>query len=229
MKIMLVDEHSLFMKDIAHMLNKLSDSVHVLTVNSYAYAIEIANQVNQEKYFDLLLLDLFIPNDEGIQTLGLFVKKMPFCPVVIISGSLNLQNIQSALDHGAMGYISKTVAPEVMLNALSIVLSGGMYIPQEFLDRYKTLSRYNIMDTRCETQYLAFAATPDNTLDINLTPRQREVLKLLVMGKVNKVIANELNCAEATVKAHITALFKALGASNRTHATWIVENIGLRL
>lgn len=112
-------------------------------------------------------------------------------------------NIRQMLDAGAMGYIPKSEKSEVMLNALRIVLSGGIYVPPSLLKQPEALA----VDA--------------------LTTRQIEVLTQLCSGKNNKAIGRELAMSEGTVKSHIASIYRALNVTNRTQAARIAIAMGL--
>ena len=155
-----------------------------------------------------MLLDLNMPKIGGFEILENFTKSYPTLPVVIISASNKRSDIQRALALGAMGFISKDTTGDVMLNALKLILSGGIYTPPDLKQQV----------THAEDQT---NQTPD------LTPRQLDVLKLMVEGHSNKIIAAELALAETTVKMHVTAILNRLAVSNRTQAAMVAEKLGL--
>jgi DNA-binding NarL/FixJ family response regulator len=142
----------------------------------------------------------------GLDGLAALVERHPLLPVVVLSASLAPEDMQQALDGGATGFIPKTATGPVMLSALRLVLSGGVYVPPEML---------------------APPPRPDASGEHPLTPRQIEVLRLLERGDPNKVIARELALSEATVKAHIGAIMRALGVRNRTQAVRAARELGL--
>jgi len=109
--------------------------------------------------------------------------------------------VMRALDHGALGFIPKSAGREVMMSALSLVFSGGVYIPPEILASKSPAAKPQLPAS-----------------DLGLTGRQGDVLALMMQGKSNKAICRRLDLAEATVKNHVTAILKALGVSNRTEA-----------
>ena len=127
---------------------------------------------------------------------------------MIISASTKRSDIQRALALGAVGYIPKDTTGEVMLNALQLILSGGIYTPAD-----QSPHSYHAEDQTNQTPAL--------------TPRQLDVLKLMVQGHSNKIIAAELKLSEATVKMHVTAILNCLGVSNRTQAAMAAEKLGL--
>jgi DNA-binding NarL/FixJ family response regulator len=118
------------------------------------------------------------------------------------------QVVHAAIELGAMGFIPKSSTTELMIQAMRLVLAHGVYLPPAALD----------------------AVPPDVSAGLpGLTPRQMDVMRCLISGKPNKVIARELDVSEATVKAHLTAVFQALGAKNRTEAVYAAAKLGLRI
>jgi len=125
-----------------------------------------------------------------------------------------------AIDAGAMGFIPKTSPSQVLVQALRLVLAGGVYLPREAL-------RKDSMSTAPQVPQDPGALRSPR--EVGLTDRQAQVLALMVQGKPNKLICRELNLAESTVKIHITAILKALNVSNRTQAVIAVSRLGLKL
>jgi DNA-binding NarL/FixJ family response regulator len=122
-----------------------------------------------------------------------------------------------------MGFVSKRSAPPVLLGALRLVLAGEVYVPPEVL-------RVELASSGAPAQASAAATEPPRgRRDPDLTPRQLDVLALLVQGKPNKVICRELGLAEGTVKAHTAAIFRALRVSNRTEAGFAVNYLGIEI
>jgi len=126
MKVLIVDDHALFRDGLCHVLNALDDKVCILQAADYANALQ---QAATHSDLDLVLLDLNMPGKDGFAALATFVKQYPALPVVMLSGSRLHQDIQRALDTGAVGYIPKFTTSIVMLNALRKILAGGTYVP----------------------------------------------------------------------------------------------------
>jgi DNA-binding NarL/FixJ family response regulator len=208
MKILIVDDHALFREGLLHVLQKLETQVDILEASDYDSALEY---VSANHDLDLVLLDLTMPGRDGFAALDTFAKQYPAMPVVILSASNLRSDIQRALDAGAVGYILKESNSAVMLNALKLILAGGIYMPPVM------------------AQEEAMGTESDNAIFAELTPRQIEVLKMLVNGHSNKTIAARLGLAEATVKMHVTAILSRLGVSNRTQAALQAEKMGLNL
>ena len=130
-----------------------------------------------------------------------------------------------AIETGAMGFIPKTTSSQLLLNALRLVLAGGVYLPTEVLRHHE--------GTPEPALRLAAEASDSGKMlaphAIGLTERQSDVLALLVQGKSNKLICRDLGLAEGTVKIHVTAILKTLNVSNRTQAVIAVGKLGLQL
>ena len=129
-------------------------------------------------------------------------------------------NVRKALERGARGYIPKSAQGDVILNALRLIDSGGTYVPPEIIARDETAHGLPTPVQRDQAQ-----SPPTN---IGLSNRQLEVLALLMQGKNNKTICRILNLSEATVKTHVTAVLRALNATNRTEAVVRANNLGLQ-
>jgi DNA-binding NarL/FixJ family response regulator len=202
-KILLADDHTLFREGMRHVLAQLADDVEVIEAGTCAQALQA---VEDHGDISLVLLDLHMPGRDGFAALDTLSRRYSALPIVVLSGSENRADMRRAIDNGAMGFIPKSATAPVMLSALRLVLSGGVYVPPELM------------------RAGAGAATAPE-----LTPRQIEVLARVIDGKPNKIIADELGLSEATVKAHITAVFKALDVTNRTQAARAAETLGLKL
>ena len=203
MKILIVDDHALFREGLCYVLESLADEISLFEVSNCEHAIEFASK-NPD--LDMVLLDLNMPDRDGFSALDTFTEHYPATLVVVISASKQRSDMQRALDAGAVGYIPKDTTSEVMIGALRLVLSGGVYMPAGMLDEQKT--------------------NEVNSINL-LTPRQVEVLQLLIHGESNKKIAQQLELAEATVKMHVTSILKGLGVNNRTQAVIAAKNLGL--
>lgn len=204
MKILIVDDHTLFRQGLCYVLNELGEQISILEASGFEQARQ---QVAANPDLDLVLLDLNMPGEDGFTALDTFTRTYPVMPVVILSASKRHSDIKRALDAGAMGYIPKDTTSTVMLNALRLVLSGGIYVPPDMAQQFEL------------KQGVSNAPI--------LTPRQLQVLAQIVQGQSNKVIASELNLAEATVKMHVTSIMKSLGVTNRTQAAMVAEKLGL--
>ena len=206
MKILVVDDHTLFREGLCYVLNELEEQVSILEASGFEQAMQ---HVAANPELDLVLLDLNMPGEDGFTALDTFVNRYPVMPVVILSASKQYSDIKRALDAGAMGYIPKDTTSTVMLSALRLILSGGIYVPSDMAQQFELNQS-------------------DSNMPV-LTPRQLQVLAKMVQGHSNKIIASKLDIAEATVKMHVTSIMKSLGVSNRTQAAMVAEKLGLRI
>jgi len=220
MKILIVDDHPLIREAVKHVLAQLDRDVQVLDAENCADANEL---IAANADLDLVLLDLSLPGSSGLSALESLREQHPSVPVVVLSARDEPDIVVRALDAGAMGFIPKTSSNELMLSALRLVFSGGVYVPPQALASDPEQGQSPI------TAPGTGPATGMAPSEIGLTERQTEVLALMLQGKPNKVICRELNLAEGTVKIHVTAILKALGATNRTQAVIAASRLGLRI
>jgi len=190
-RILLVDDHALVRDGLRLVLRALDAKTEIVEAGSFAQAQE---HLTQSK-FDLVLLDYFLPDQQGPANLPQVISLAGDAPIIVMSGESDGHLVRNALSKGARGFIPKKSTGSVMLAAISLVMSGGVYVPPDALP---------------EPEREADAA--------HLTPRQQDVLQLLVNGKTNKEIANALGTSESTVRVHLNAIFRALGVENRTEA-----------
>ncbi|SEO84954.1 two component transcriptional regulator, LuxR family [Rhodospirillales bacterium URHD0017] len=206
MKILVVDDHVLIREALRGLFKELRPEATVLEAPDAARTMQL---LAEQPDIALVLLDLSLPDRDGLALLAEVHGRHPGIPVVVLSGFADRANVVRALDHGALGFIPKSAGREVMTSALSLVFSGGVYIPPEILGPGPNAGRAK--------------ATPG---DLGLTERQVDVLALMMQGKSNKAICRRLDLAEPTVKNHVTAILKALGVSNRTEAVLAVSARG---
>ncbi|AXQ29175.1 DNA-binding response regulator [Solimonas sp. K1W22B-7] len=211
MKILLVDDHELFREGIKLLLANLADDV------VFAEASSCATALNQPAGapFDVILLDFHLPGMHGFEALRALRQRYDEPAIVVLSAEENPALIVQAIDEGAAGFIPKTSSHAVMMAALRLVLAGGTYLPPHAL--------------LGSTSPAAQAQQASGDVLGELTPRQVETLRLAMQGKANKVIAREMDVSEATVKAHLSASFRALGVHNRTEAVFSAARLGLKI
>ena len=208
MKILVADDHALIREALRYVLQHLDEQMEMIEAPDGAAALHAAAETPD---LDLALLDLGLPGIGGFETLSRLRRAHPLVPVVILSGIEDPQSVAEALHRGAAGFIPKSSANEVMLNALRLVLSGGCYLPPQLLNEIGVPP----------------ARMSDATTDPCLTDRQRQVLTLMAQGKSNKLICRELGLAESTVKIHVSAILKTLGVTSRTQAVIAAQRLGL--
>src|ERR1700676_302387 len=223
MKFLLVDDHTLIREAVRGVLRELDDGATILEAPRWG---EAARLLAEHSDLALLLLDLGLPDRDGFAALEEARARHPKTPIVILSGSCDRASVEKALSLGAVGFIPKSGEREVMLSALRLVFAGGGYIPPEILahpEPPRAAAPPPPPVRRAE------GSSPAAPADLGLTARQVEVLALMMRGKSNKAICRILNLAEPTVKNHVTAILKALKASNRTEAVIMVSALGWEL
>jgi DNA-binding NarL/FixJ family response regulator len=222
MKILLVDDHVLFREGIALLLRGLvaDDSLYQAGTCEEALA-----QVVLDPGIELVLMDINLPGTSGINAIALLRAEFPLIPVVGLSSSDDKQTILDAIDAGAMGFIPKSSSSAVLFAALQLVLSKGIYIPPEALLRDRSVRTRAVARTNGDKPGTPEHATPK---DLGLTPRQSEVLYLILQGKSAKAIAKDLSLSSSTVKIHTSAALRALNVTTRTQAVIAAGRMGLR-
>lgn len=205
MRILIGDDHVLFREGLRRLLEQLKEGSDFKEASNFDELLELCGG---GEAFDLVLTDLRMPGWPGFSGIQMLRERQPDAKVVVVSASEAHHDVRDALEHGAAGYIPKSSSVKIMLSALDLIFSGGVYVPPTVLREGGEASE----GTR--------PAMPpaDPALEQLLTQRQREVLDRLREGKSNKQIAHELGLSEGTVKIHMTAIFKSLGVRNRTQA-----------
>jgi len=224
LKILVVDDHPLIRQALQTVLQQLQEDATVLEARDGPAAFSLADA---HPDLDLVLLDLHLPGMGGLDALTQLRSRYPAVPVVMLSAADDRRTVIEAIERGAMGYIPKSCANEVMLSALRLVLSGGVYLPPEILDHAGSFPNGGNArpgaEARGNTTGLATLA------ELGLTERQLQVLTLMAQGKPNKIICRELNLAEGTVKIHVSAILKALNVTSRAQAIVAIGRMGLKL
>jgi DNA-binding NarL/FixJ family response regulator len=218
MKVLVVDDHGLIRQAMQGVLKKLRRDVVVLEAPNSEKAMRI---IGDNPDINLILLDLTLPDRDGFAVLADLRERYPAVSVVVLSAVQDPSHVMKALDLGALGFIPKSADGEVILNALRLVISGGIYVPPEIL-KYLDISS-SAPRPRANDQSLI---SPSH---VGLTERQMDVLALVMQGKNNKTICRALDLAEPTVKNHVTAILKALKVTNRTEAVIAVNELGWKL
>ena len=181
---------------------------------------EVFNEISKHNDFDVILTDLAMPGDIWSNAIQKIHEKHHETPIIILSAIFDKEIVQKTIEIGVAGYLSKTSSQSEILEALDLVLSGGVYLPQDFLHTQQLGNDKLLKGLLKETSM----ATSSNK---RLTPRQKAVLECVAEGKANKQIAYELGLTEGTVKLHITAILKILGVYNRTAAVIEAVKLGL--
>ena len=204
MQVLITDDHQLFLDGVRHILKKLDSNVEVTESTSAEHTIEI---LESGIAFDLILIDLSMPGMDGLSILQRMHERKVWLPLVVVSAEEDAYKIKSALDSGALGFVPKTHSSQQMLSALQVILNGEIYIPENIE------KQINILEAR---RPLVKTQNNVSLKSSGITKRQYDVLQLMAKGYSNKQIATSLFLTEHTVKSHISALFTAMNACNRT-------------
>lgn len=224
MKILVVDDHALIRTALRGVLAQLDSGLTMLEASDCHSAFDL---IEAQPDLDLVLLDLNLPGKHGLAALEELRMRYPALPVVVLSSANDRASVMQALDLGAMGYIPKLSSNEVLVSALRLVLSGGIYIPPEILARSGNLPPAGSATAAAPSAQ--GAPPPRVPADLGLSEREARVLRLLLEGKSNKLICRELDLAESTVKNHVTQILKALNVTSRTQAVIVAAQMGLVL
>jgi DNA-binding NarL/FixJ family response regulator len=243
MKVLLVDDHPLVLSALQAVIERIGGGTQVVGASS-ANAARVALQDDPE--FDLVLLDLALGDADGFDVLQELRSRWPAVPVVVVSASERASDVIRAIDGGAMGFVPKRASNAELFEALSLVMSGSMYVPPTLLGldwgtlpmsdtpRGSGLQAREAGPLSSAALSLGSPGTPGgpgahsalpSLRDVGLTPRQGEVLALLLQGLPNKLIARQLNLSVETVKDHVAAVLRALGVSSRTQAVLAISQM----
>jgi len=218
MKILLIDDHVLIRQAMQGVLRKLKrDAVVLEATNSAEAMARLAENPDAE----LILLDLTLPDRDGFAVLTDLRERYVDAAIVVLSAEQNPETVRRALELGARGYIPKSAKADVIINALRLVISGGIYIPPEILS--------GGLSSPPQARYAAADNALASPQAAGLTERQIQVLALIMQGKNNKTICRLLDLAEPTVKNHVTAILRALDVSSRTEAVITVNKLGWKI
>ena len=206
--ILIADDHPLFREALKHAVARLlpDATLHEADSADALYALVDANADA-----DLLLLDLNMPGVQGFSALVHLRGAYPQLPVVMVSAREEPEVMRRALDHGAVGFIPKSSDAATLASALQQVLDGERWVPEAALAAPPAATDERAVAARVR----------------ELTPQQFRVLQMLGAGLLNKQIGYELGVSEATIKAHMTAILRKLGASNRTQAVLLAGKLAL--
>jgi len=222
MKILVVDDHALIREALHGVLKELRQDATVLEAADYGQAMSL---LQAHPDLELLLLDLGLPDKNGFAALAELRDHHRAIPIVVLSAFNERANVVKALDLGALGFIPKSAPRAVMLGALNLVFSGGIYIPPDALEGRGAPPAA----PQPGAERPAGNGPRTTPADAGLTERQLAVLALMMRGKSNKAICRVLDLAEPTVKNHVTGILKALNATNRTEAVIKVGELGWEL
>jgi DNA-binding NarL/FixJ family response regulator len=208
LKVLLIDDHVMFREGMGLLLSDLDEGLEFL----HAGTLEEGIISLKDNDVDLILLDLKLPDSNGITALREVREEFSSIPLAVVSGTDDPAQIRELIDEGAAGFVPKSSSSEVLLAALKLIIAGGVYLPPAALD-FVPVPRLEMTDAETGAALLS--------------SRQTAVLLKAIQGKPNKIIAQELDIAEGTVKAHLSSAYRALGVHNRTEAVFAAAKLGL--
>lgn len=210
MKLLLVDDHGLFRGGLRLLLGAMQRDLEILEADTCAEALSL---MREHLDIQLCLIDLTLRGENGMDVIGALKEINPNVVAVIVSGDESPAKIYEALDAGAMGYVPKSVSPEIMVQALQLVLAGGIYLPPSLIENSRQASEEASISKKLS----------------ELTERQRQVLHCLLRGLPNKLISRDLQISDNTLKGHLAAIYRTLDVKSRTQAVIEAGRLGLRV
>ncbi|GGU51849.1 glycerol metabolism activator [Pseudomonas laurentiana] len=204
-KILIADDHPLFREAIHNVISDGFPGSEVLETADLDSALELTQSADD---LDLILLDLNMPGMHGLGGLINLRNEAPTVPVVIVSAEQDKQVVLQAITYGAVGFITKSSPRSQMTEAIEQILNGNVYLPPDIIRTQKNTSRRNQNEPQGFAPELLQA----------LTRKQLLVLERMTKGESNKQIAYNLDIAETTVKAHVSAILRKLNVHNRVQA-----------
>ncbi|MBB4845414.1 DNA-binding NarL/FixJ family response regulator [Paucibacter oligotrophus] len=205
LKILLVDDHLLLAEALASLIEARFPEVELWHAASLGQALAQLDE-DKDESLDLVLLDLGLPDASGLQALQRIRAQAPGLRLVVLSADDRAETVQAAIELGASGFVPKQASSQQLLQALVETLQGGINLPANLL-----------------------ATAPPMAGPPELTPRQHDVLQLLLQGRSNKLICRQLGLSESSVKTHLEAVYRRLGVSSRTQAVVQAARLGLKL
>jgi DNA-binding NarL/FixJ family response regulator len=210
MKILIVDDHALVRRGMSYVVKEGFPDADVSEAESAAAALVIL----RAKKIDLALVDVRMPDLDGLELLRTVKAEWPDIPVIMLSTYENAPYVKRALADGASGYLLKDATPEDLSQAINVALSGSG----------------NVLSPRVIQNLFDDAESGSQNgrrSEFSLTQRENDILGLLAEGRSNREIAQALYLSEKTVKAHLAAIFRKLGVTNRTQAAMAAVSMGV--
>lgn len=211
-KLVIADDHPLFRAALTQTIAQHNENDMMILEASDIGSLQ--NICQREQNIQLILLDLHIPGAKGLSGLMYLVNNFPHIPVMMISANDGDDIIGKAIAQGAAGFLSKSAEPAEIARAIAVVQGGDIYLPP-----HSNVDLEALEDSQ---------ETDISQLMGQLTPQQFKVAVMLAEGLLNKQIAFELNVTEATVKAHVTEIFRKLGVSSRTQAVLMISQLDIQ-
>ncbi len=217
MRILIVDDHALVRRGMVYVVRDGFPDADVVEAEGAAAALESMRDVAA----DLALVDVRMPDLDGLELLRAMKAEWPSVPVIMLSTYENAPYVKRALADGAAGYLLKDATPEDLGQAINVAISGGGNVlsPRVIQNLFE--------DVESSGDSLTNSNGRQRRTEFNLTHREHDILALLAEGRSNRSIAQNLYLSEKTVKAHLAAIFRKLGVTNRTQAAMMAVQLGV--
>jgi len=219
MKLLIADDHTLFRDALVQYIERSNPASSVVLAKDFHEAFDILKQNSDQ---DLVILDLRMPGMNGLEGFRTLKQHFPKLHVALMSGVAEEEDVQKALDIGAVGYFPKTMSGRALLAAIEKVVAGETYIPKGKNSTYMPSYYADYISTVGKKGGIS------GEIKTDLTPREAEVLSYLLNGSSNKEIARALNLQVVTVKLHVRGVCRKLDAKNRTQAALKAREMGIK-
>src|ERR687898_1833025 len=213
MKILIVDDHALVRRGLHYVVKEGFPDAEITEAESAAAALELLHLGAE---IDLALVDVRMPDLDGLELLRAIKADRPDLPVIMLSTYDNAPYVKRALADGASGYLLKDATPEDLAQAINVAMSGSGNVLSP-----------RVIQNLFEEHEAAGRDHNGRRGEYNLTQREHDILELLAEGQANREIAGRLYLSEKTVKAHLAAIFRKLGVTNRTQAAMMAVQMGV--
>jgi DNA-binding NarL/FixJ family response regulator len=213
MRILIVDDHALVRRGMSYVVKEGFPDAEVVEAESSAAALEALRTGGK---VDLALVDVRMPDLDGLELLRAIKGEWESMPVIMLSTYENAPYVKRALADGAAGYLWKDATPEDLSQAINVAMSGSGNVLSP-----------RVIQNLFEDQEASNASANGRRSEYSLTQREHDILALLAEGRSNREIAGRLYLSEKTVKAHLAAIFRKLGVTNRTQAAMMAVQMGV--
>lgn len=212
MRILVVDDHALVRRGMNYVVKEGFPDADVVEAESSAAALEV---LKAGTVIDMALVDVRMPDLDGLELLRAIKAEWAEVPVIMLSTYDNAPYVKRALADGASGYLLKDATPEDLAQAINVAMSGsGNVLSPRVIQNLFEDQESSSANGRRRNEY-------------SLTQRENDILALLSEGRSNRDIAQALFLSEKTVKAHLAAIFRKLGVTNRTQAAMFALRMGV--
>jgi DNA-binding NarL/FixJ family response regulator len=225
-RLLVVEDHPIVSEALASALMALQLFDGVVTSLSLSNSLEI---LHKNSDFALIMLDLQLSDASGTESINMLRETYPNLPIVIFSGSATSEIVTKAFEHGVRGFIPKRSAMPIVVAAIELVLKGGSYIPPDVIRMLGVEIQPDLTIPRLINRSQMTSTGRQSKPHYLLTPRQHDVYLELLKGMPNKLIADGLDMAPATVKKHLESIYKELEVHSRAEAVLRANDIGVRV